>query len=295
MAVAPVRPLAHRRVAQGIATAWLFTGQSLVWPGPLGVPLALLSTGLCVGLLFSRHTRALAAGLAALIALTLLGSPTWFAHNRLFVCAVLAMVSLSTPRVPWLPRVQVALVFFMAALDKALDPAWRDGRFVTSFVAELARFGLMWAPGGHVGGPNPLAGWLSTRLSDGSTAGLAVIALEFAIALSFLFDLRGGAALNALFHVGVFTLTGGTMGQFFFAGVATSLLLVKERSQPSAALVIALTVLLAGPWTHRYLPALLLGAFALHHSRMARNWMMKGLQPAYGVDQPSGSGPGSAR
>ena len=159
----PALPTSHLRLAQVIATAWLFTGQSLVWPGPSqlwSAALALLSTALCVGLLFSPFTRACSFALAALIGLELSLNPTWFAHNRLFVAALLLMVSLSSRRFAALPRLQVALVFFLAALDKLFQPAWRDGRFLESFIGELARFGLMWAPGGSVGAPNALAGFL---------------------------------------------------------------------------------------------------------------------------------------
>ncbi len=271
-------PTSHVRLAQVLATAWLVTGQSFSWPAPWlspleGVPalpwrfgLALASTALCAGLVLSRATRACAGGLAALIALELFASRTWFAHNRLFVLALLLMVALASRRHAWLPRVQVGLVFLVAAGDKALAPAWRDGRFVTSFLEELSRFGLMWAPGGRVGGTNLLAGWLSARVGDGVAAGLAVIVVEGLLAAAFFANVRSGAWLNAAFHVGVFALTGGTMGQFFFAGLAASLLLVPQARQPGAGHVVAVTVLLAGPWTHHLLPLLVfavVGALAL--------------------------------
>ena len=262
-------PTAHLRVAQVLATAWLFTGQSLLWPT---APLALLSTALCLGLLFSPFTRACALGLAGLIAVQIALSPTWFAHNRLFVAALLVMVSLSSRRFAALPRWQVALVYAVAATDKLLDPAWRDGRFFESFIAQLARFGLMWAPGGQVGAPNMLATWLDAHGSRPAWAllGLSVIALEFFLALCFLGSWRSGAWLNALFHVSVFTVTGSTMGQFFFAGVAASLLLVKEDQLPRAGWLVLAAIALAGPWTHHLLPLLLLLALLLAGSRRWR-------------------------
>ncbi len=179
-------PISHVRLAQVIVTAWLFTGQSLVWPHPA---FALISTALCLGVLFSPFTRACCFGLAALIGLELVLAPTWFAHNRLFVGALLLMISLTTRRFTWLPRLQVALVFFLAALDKLAQPAWRDGRFLESFIAQLSRFGLMWSPGGEVGATNALATFLeqSATRQTWMLVGLGTIALELFLAGCFLF------------------------------------------------------------------------------------------------------------
>ena len=245
------------RVVQVIATAWLFTGQSFVWPG--SVALAVISTALCLGILFSAFTRACCFGLAALIGFALLTHPTWFAHNRLFVAALLFMVSVSTRRFAWLVRWQVALVFFVAAFDKLSEPAWRDGRFFESFIAQLSRFGLMWS-GGRVGGPNGLATLLEQAGSRDiwMLVGLGAIVIELFIAGSFLFNARSGVALNVAFHVIIFAVTGSTMGQFFFAGVACSLLLLREEDVPIGWVALLATMALAGPWTHRFLPLVVL-------------------------------------
>ena len=261
----------HLRVVQVLVTAWLFTGQSLLWPAPVGVPaqawgvaFAVISSALCLGVLFTAFTRTCCVGLAALIALELAANPTWFAHNRLFVCALLVMVSLSSRRFAALARWQVGLMYAVAAIDKLLEPAWRDGRFIESFMAQLARFGLMWAPGGNVGAPNPLASWL-VSVGTGPLwllAGLSVIAFELFLAVCFFVSWRPGAWANVAFHVGVFAVTGSTMGQFFFAGAAASLLLLLEDDQPPAWLAIAVTAGLAGPWTHRLFPVVLLVALA---------------------------------
>ncbi len=252
---------------QILAVAWLFTGQSLVWPGPL--VLALISTALCLAILVTPFTRAASLALGALIVSEVALHPTWFAHNRLFVAALLIMVGLSSRRFPSLPRWQVALVYAVAALDKLLEPAWRDGRFFESFIGQLSRFGLMWAPGGTVGAPNPLATFLAQQGSHSwwMALGLAVIALELLLALCFLAPWRFGAWFNAGFHVSVFALTGSTMGQFFFAGAASSLLLLDEKEQPGPWLTLLGAVALAGPWTHRFLPAVFFLVYALWKRR----------------------------
>lgn len=265
-------PLTHVRLVQVLALAWLFTGQSVWWPGPSpawSVGLALVSTLLCVGLLATRFTRAFAAGLAALIALELAVVPTFFAQNRLFVAALLVTVSLSSWRFTWLPRVQVAVVYAVAALDKLAAPAWRDGRFMESFIAQLARFGLMWRPGGEVGAPNALAEWLAASGSSAAwwLAGWGVIAVELWLAAAFLFGGRTGVWLSLGFHAAVYALTGSTMGQFFFAGAAVSLLLVRQEEVPPRGGLMFVTLLLAGPWTHRLFPAAVLALVALSRLR----------------------------
>ena len=263
----PLAKPAHR-LAHVMATAWLFTGQSFVWPGG-DVVLAVLSTALCLAILFTPFTRSACLALASLIAVTIFTHPTWFAHNRLFVAALLFMVSVSTQRFFFLLRWQVALVFLVAALDKLTEPAWRDGRFFESFIAQLSRFGLMWSTNGTVGEPNALA----TFLADSGSrpvwmlVGLAVIALELVLAACFFFGARLGAWLNALFHVSVFVLTGSTMGQFFFAGVGSSLLLMKEEDLPSPVAAVLVTAALAGPWTHRILPIVFLLAWIARRYR----------------------------
>lgn len=259
-------PTSHVRLAQVIVTAWLFTGQSLLWPH---LAFAVISTALCLGVLFSPFTRACCCGLAALIGLELTLTPTWFAHNRLFVAALLLMVSLSTRRFSLLPRLQVALVFFLAALDKLAQPAWRDGRFLESFIAQLSRFGLMWSPGGEVGAPNALATFLEHAATRQTwmLVGLGTIALELFLAGCFLFGARAGAVFNTAFHLIVYAVTGSTMGQFFFAGLGCSLILLEEEEQPGPWLTVLTTIALAGPWTHRFLPLVILLAWRLVRRR----------------------------
>ena len=250
-------PRSHLRLAQVIVTAWLFTGQSLLWPH---AALAVISTASCLGVLVTRFTRTCCFALAALIGLELFLTPTWFAHNRLFVAALLLMVGLSSQRFPALPRWQAGLVFLLAGLDKLFEPAWRDGRFFESFIAQLSRFGLMWAPGGSVGAPNVAASWLEQAGSRPvwMLVGLGAIAVELFLSGCFLFGMRFGAWLNIAFHVIVFAVTGSTMGQFFFAGVACSLLLLRDDELPGPWLAVLATVALAGPWTHRFLPIVFL-------------------------------------
>jgi hypothetical protein len=219
-------PSSHVRAAQVLATAWLITGQSFAFPPPhlsilegfmdfpWRIELALFSTIGCLAILFTGFTRLGCLAVSFTIALELAATKTWFSHNRLFVVALLLTIALSDRRHRWLPRAQVGLVFLCAGLDKLLAPAWRDGTFVTSFLEQLSRFGLMWSPAHTVGGgENTLASLLRTLVGDGRLAGLVVIAVELTIAGLFFANMKHGAWLNLLFHLGVFAVTGGTMGQ----------------------------------------------------------------------------------
>lgn len=271
----PHLPKPHLALVQVIAVAWLMTGQSLWWPAPLGwrfawsIALGLLSTALCLALLFSSYTRTASALLASLVLLEWALVPTFFAHNRLFVAALLAAVACTSARFTFLPRWQVALVYGAAALDKLWAPAWLDGHFFSTFITELSRFGLLWSPGGNVGAPNPLATWLAEHGTPPlwTAAAWAVIGVELVLALGFLFRARVAAWLNALFHVSVFGLTGSTMGQFFFAGVAASLLLLEDDEAPPVGGLLLMTFVVAGPWTHRALPGAALVLLALARRR----------------------------
>jgi len=61
-------------------------------------------------------------------------------------------------------------------------------------------------------------------------------------------------------------VTGGTVGQFCFAGLASSLLLLEDADLPQPLYVIGLTALLASPLTHRFLPLVVLGGWLARRS-----------------------------
>jgi len=263
-------PLSHRALVRVLATAWLFTGQAFWWPGPIPLwqPLfAMASFTLCAAMILTPFVRSAAALLTGMVVLELVVTPTFFAHNRLFVAALLVTVALSAPGFTWLPRVQAALVYALAGFDKLLDVAWREGRFMGSFIEELARFGLMRGAGRDVGAPNPLAQWLTTNVPSWSVVSASVIALEFALAACFLFKWRAGAWLGLVFHVAVYALTGSPMGQFFVAGTAASLLLLRDDEVPPVGGLIILTILVSGPWGHRFVPVAMLGLLILERLR----------------------------
>ncbi len=284
-----VLPTSHVRMVQSLAVAWLMTGNAFYFPAPSGlgpawsIVLAGMSVALSAVIVSGRWVRLACAGLAGVVAVEMLSVPSQFSNNRCFVVALLVMVALSSAQRAQLPRFQVALVWSCSALDKMLSADWRQGVFVESFVQQLARFGLMWSPGGSVGAENPAAIWASTLSHEAFVwAGMTVIAVELVLALAFACKWQVGAWLNLAFHLVVLTFTGSTMGMFFFAGVASALLVLPEsaliqRAAPTLALTAALVV---GAGLHRMVPlgvfiALTLGLLvshltAVHRERSAR-------------------------
>jgi hypothetical protein len=240
-------------LAKLLAAAWVLTGHASLLPRVHLPRLALLeglppggawrlgvaAVGLLCALavLVSRHTRLACLGLAAVQGVGLLAARGDFQHNRLFCALLLALLGLSGARSQaWLPRAQVALLYLGAGLDKLGDADWRGGRMLSSLLAELARYGRLWAPGGQQGAPNTVAallsaadgfgphGWLGLLLSWG------VITGELLLAAAFLLPgraARWGALGGSLaLQVGVYLVMGGPMGMFVYAGLAAALLAV---------------------------------------------------------------------
>jgi hypothetical protein len=79
-----------------------------------------------------------------------------------------------------------------------------------------------------------------------------VIATELALAVGYAVRARATAALGVAFHCALFVLTGSTFGAFFYAAVASGLLVVDLERQPApfdrAWPYFGLAVVLTGPW-----------------------------------------------
>lgn len=294
----PELPAEQVLVAKLLAAAWVVTGHA-AQPTPIRVPwLELLeqlpegfpwsSSLVCLGLLaafgilFTQLTRRFCLCLGVVILLDLASSRAAFSYNRLYCAALFGMISFSGPGSLGVgPRAQAALVYLGAGLDKLLSSGWRSGTVLDGFLRNLADFGRLWSPGGHVGEPNPTAGALvgAVNLFPALSAVLSwtVIVCELALAAAFLRRSSFAIGLSVAFHVGVFVVTGGTLGMFFHAGLISALLAVPWAERPAprsagraaaflAALLgtpaglLCLCLWTCGPWLSPGFLAMLVGA-----------------------------------
>jgi hypothetical protein len=228
-------------IAKLLAFCWLITGHALYvphiflpfWRALDGLPfpgviwVALLSLGLLgvAGVLFSYRLRASCLLLAAVIFASTLSSRIYFSNNRLF-CACLFLLLGLTPKKqrPLLVRYQVILLYLGAFIDKLLDPDWRSGQFMESFVRRLGDFGTLWSPNWKIGAPNlivdlylQLANLLPPMMLSLFVSWLTILT-ELTLAILFWRPAtRPGIGLGILFHSSLLLLTGSTMGMFFYA------------------------------------------------------------------------------
>lgn len=81
-------------------------------------------------LLANRRVRLASFVVGAVILVGIASSRIYWANNTFFAGAVLTLIGLHvSDRSVWLVRVQVALIYFGAGLNKVLDPDWLSGQF----------------------------------------------------------------------------------------------------------------------------------------------------------------------
>ncbi len=289
----PTLPAEQVLVAKLLAAAWIATGHvaqptsiRVPWLGllervperfPWSMSLACLGLLAACGVLFTPWTRSFCVGLGGAVLLDLASSRAAFSYNRLYVAALFGMIALSGPG----PRLQAALVYGGAGIDKLLSAGWRSGAVLDGFIRDLTAFGRLWSPGGHVGEPNVVAGILA-GLADRVPAlpailSWGVILCELALAVAFLRSSTTAIVLSLAFHGTVYIITGGTLGMFFHAGLISALLAVpwtERRASASAgrgaafvadligtpAGLLCLCLWTCGPWLSPGFLVALLGA-----------------------------------
>jgi hypothetical protein len=294
----PTLPGEQVLVAKLLAMAWMATGH-VARPAPLRVPwmglleqvpesfpwsttLAGVALLAALGVLFTPWTRTFCLCLGGAILLDVVSSRAGFSYNRLYCAALFCMISLSGPGILGAgARWQAAVVYLGAGVDKLLSPGWRSGTVLEDFIRDLATFGRLWSPGGHVGEPNLVAGLLVQAVHRfpalPAILSWSVILCEIALAVAFLRRSPSAIALSLAFHGGVYIITGGTLGMFFHAGIISALLAVPwvERTASASAGrggafiadllgtppgLLCLCLWTCGPWLSPAFVAVLLGA-----------------------------------
>jgi hypothetical protein len=160
-------------------------------------------------LMVNRFVRASCATIACAVFLHVAAHRLEYANSLLFPAVFLLLIGLYTRRTGvWPLRIQLALVYFGASLNKALDPAWWHGRFVDALMIDALHVRWYALAAGHLP-PHAL----------GAICGALTVATEAAIALAAVGwrNGRAGVLLMIAFHVTMLVLTSGQLSVLFLS------------------------------------------------------------------------------
>lgn len=189
------------------STAWVWTLRSVFFAAGLA-------------LLFNRWPRASALAMGLAVMTAVVSSKAYYGNNKLFAGSLLLLVGLYHPRTgPWLLRLQLALTYFGAGLNKILDPDWQNGLFFHHWAGTRLE--------------QPLYLWAQQFFPQPYGLGLLVcwttILTELGLAAVFLAAPRLWPAaiwVSLLFHASLLEFTGTTFNMFFYAMEAAVLAFV---------------------------------------------------------------------
>lgn len=211
-------------MAKLIALALLLTHHVALLPDPFlpflpglegGVDGALFQTVLRVvfaasalALLFNRTVRLSCLLLGGSMLLAVLSSRAYYGNNKTFCALMLILAGLHVRGMePHLLRIQVAIVYLGAGLNKALEPDWHSGQFFQHWAGVRLE--------------QPVFLWLSGLLPDLVLAKLfcwMTIALELGAAVALLIPSLHlwGVSFSVLLQSGFLLFTGTTFTMFFY-------------------------------------------------------------------------------
>ena len=96
-----------------------------------------------VAVLLNRRVRLASFVVGMVILVGIASSRIYWANNTFFMGAVLTLIGLHTSeRSVWLLRIQVAMIYFGAGLNKVLDPDWVSGQFFEHWAVANLRHDL---------------------------------------------------------------------------------------------------------------------------------------------------------
>jgi hypothetical protein len=185
-----------------------------------------LQVALVVGslaIVFNRRVRLSALIVGSTMLLAVVSSKEYYGNNRTFCGLMFFLAGLYQPGGPPFLRWQLALTYFGAGLNKALDPDWQSGVFFENWAAHVLRNPAYLAADSVL---PPLAlgkimGWGTSLTELGSVPLLLVPRLQF-----------WGNLANILFQSGLLFFTGSTFSLFFYGMTAASLSFVTWPQAP---------------------------------------------------------------
>jgi len=180
-----------------------------------------LVTAFAIGTIFlflNRRVREASLVLGLIILLSLLASRPNYSNNLAYCGALLFMTGLQGSGEPWLLRVQVAMLYFGAGVNKLLDPDWRSGQFFEYWFGHVHRHELYLQ----------IASFLPALVLSKM---ISWIALSTELSLSALLLLRRfyptAIWIGLGLHTGMLVMTNMTFRMFFFAACASYLAFVQ--------------------------------------------------------------------
>jgi hypothetical protein len=187
-------------------------------PATFEITLKVVFVVASVALLTNRSPRAASMTLGLVLALGMLASRNYVENNRFFVCLLFVLAGLSDRRRgPRLVQLQIALVYFGAALNKLLDVDWRSGKYF-EHLASRSQFADLYSS---------ISGVLPSLVFSALLA-WGVIVTEFSLAAAFLVRRFVPSAiwLGVGYHTSLVLITGRTFGMFWYAATASYLAFV---------------------------------------------------------------------
>jgi hypothetical protein len=184
----------------------------------------------CSVAIFCNQHMSLCSGLLGVtITLGMLSARATYQTNIFLVGCIFLVASLSEPgRPPWLVRIQCAIVYLGASLNKALDPDWQSGLMFDNWAKLLVQgstppYGAAWPAQGFLA--------VSAHLPPLFLAKLACwtpIAIELGLAVCCLVPrtYRVLVPLTVLFHFTLSLYAGWSFGTYLLAMPASRLAFV---------------------------------------------------------------------
>lgn len=149
----------------------------------------------------------------------ILADRTKFSNSLCFTSFLMILCGLYQEKIHWIFRVQIALLYFGAGLNKFLDPDWLNGQYFENFATQIF----------HVPFYKKLSGLLPDLLLS-KILGWMTIAFELSFAMLFLCRIKLFETIFVayIFHGIMLFMTSGKLSVLFFYLMGTSFLLLIE-------------------------------------------------------------------
>jgi len=187
-------------------------------PAAFQFALKIVFVASAAALLFNRWVRLSCLALGGSILIAVISSKAYYGNNKTFCGLILFLTGLYEPgQQPWLPRMQFAIVYFGAGLNKLLDGDWRSGLFMEHWATARLKNDL------YIAAASGLPPMLLAKLMCWGT-----IVMELGMSAAFLVRkwFRAGIWASLLFQSSLLLVSGTTFNMFFYATQAALLMFV---------------------------------------------------------------------